>query len=204
MAQTRRPPLRLTLVEGAGPTDEALVAAHLAGDGAAFGILVSRHQRTVHALVRRYARTPDDAADLVQRAFLRAFAAATRVFPRLTLAEPGAFRSWLLRVAINVAKNHARDVRRWRFEPVEHADERRVEGPGAVEHVELQQQRRLVREALVALSRRQREVLTLRVDGGLPFAEVASVLGITENNAKVHFHHAVRRLRERLSSEALP
>ncbi|HET9158516.1 MAG TPA: sigma factor-like helix-turn-helix DNA-binding protein, partial [Myxococcaceae bacterium] len=43
-----------------------------------------------------------------------------------------------------------------------------------------------------------REVFALRVDGEMPFAEVAAVLGITENNAKVHFHHAVRRLRERL------
>ncbi|MGZ6070466.1 MAG: RNA polymerase sigma factor, partial [Myxococcaceae bacterium] len=48
---------------------------------------------------------------------------------------------------------------------------------------------------------RQREVFALRVDGELPFAEVARVLDITENNAKVHFHHAVRRLRERLGGE---
>ena len=47
---------------------------------------------------------------------------------------------------------------------------------------------------MLLLPRRQREVLTLRIDAGLPFAEVARTLGIQEGNARVHFHHAVRRL----------
>jgi RNA polymerase sigma-70 factor (ECF subfamily) len=48
---------------------------------------------------------------------------------------------------------------------------------------------------VLALPRRQREVLSLRVDGGLPFRDIAETLGITENNAKVQFHHAVKRLK---------
>ena len=62
------------------------------------------------------------------------------------------------------------------------------------------------RRAVLRLPRRQREVLTLRIDGGLPFAEVATTLGITEGNAKTHFHYAVKRLREevkKLSPDAL-
>ena len=53
-----------------------------------------------------------------------------------------------------------------------------------------------MREAVLQLPRRQREVLTLRIDAGLPFAEVARTLGIDEGNARVHFHHAARRLAE--------
>jgi len=201
MTQSGRPrQARLTLVGGA-PTDERLVRAYLEGDEAAFGVLVQRHQRLVLALVRRYARTPEEGADLVQQSFLRAFAAAGRVFPRMRLGDAGAFRAWLLRVAVNVGKNHSRDRRRWRLEPVESADALPVEGPGATERLELEQRRRMVRAALGALSRRQREIFALRVDGELPFAEVARILGITENNAKVHFHHAVRRLRGKLGGE---
>jgi RNA polymerase sigma-70 factor (ECF subfamily) len=48
---------------------------------------------------------------------------------------------------------------------------------------------------VLQLPRGQREVLTLRIDGDLPFAEIAEILGISENNAKVHFHHAVKRLK---------
>jgi len=177
-------------------SDEALVRAHLDGDETAFAELVERHQRLVHALVRRYTRTADESADLVQKAFLRAFAAANRAFPRMRLSEEGAFRAWLLRVAVNVAKNHARDSRRWRLEPVESVEGRAGDAAGPIDRLEGEQRRALVRAALVRLTNRQRQVLTLRIDGDLPFAEVANILGITENNAKVHFHHAVRRLRE--------
>ena len=202
MAQSGRPRQapQLTLVGRGVPGDEALVRAHLDGDATAFGALVQRHQRLVLALVRRYTRSPEESADLVQQSFLRAFAAAGRVFPRMRLGEQGAFRAWLLRVAVNVGKNHARDGRRWRLEPVESVD-LPAQGSGVTEKIEADQRRRMVRAALDALTRRQREVFALRVDGELPFAEVARVLGITENNAKVHFHHAVRRLRERLGGE---
>ena len=101
------------------PSDEDLVRAHLDGDDRAFPQLVERHQRAVHVLVRRYARGPDEAADMVQKSFLRAFAAAGRVFPGMRLSDEGAFRAWLLRVAANVAKNHARNSRRWRLEILE-------------------------------------------------------------------------------------
>ena len=95
MTQSERPRRapQLTLVGPKTPSDEALVRAHLDGDRAAFGALVQRHQRLVLALVRRYARTPEESADLVQQSFLRAFAAAGRVFPRMRLSEEGAFRA---------------------------------------------------------------------------------------------------------------
>jgi RNA polymerase sigma-70 factor (ECF subfamily) len=195
---------RLMVVRGGVQSDEALVQAHQRGDARAFGELVQRHHRLVHSLVRRYARTPDEAADLVQKSFLRAFAAAARVFPRMRLAEAGAFRAWLLRVTVNVAKNHARDARRWRLEPVEAIDQRASETPGAFERLQSEEHRRRLRSALGSLTRRQREVFILRIDGSLPFAEVARTLGITENNAKVHFHHAVRRLRAQLTPEEAP
>lgn len=198
MAQSGRPRHsgQLRLLRAGTASDEALARAHLAGDETAFPELVERHQRLVHALVRRYARTADESADLVQKSFLRAFAAAGRAFPRMRLSEDGAFRAWLLRVAVNVAKNHARDSRRWRLEPVESVEGREGDVAGPMERLEGEQRRALVRAALVKLTPRQRQVLTLRIDGDLPFAEVADILGITENNAKVHFHHAVRRLRE--------
>ena len=51
------------------------------------------------------------------------------------------------------------------------------------------------------MPRRQREVLTLRIDAELSFAELADALGITENAAKVTFHHATRRLRAALTTD---
>jgi len=132
---------------------------------------------------------------------LRAFAAARRSLARKGGTQPGLFRAWLVRIAVNVGKNHARDVGRWRFESAEVLAESAATGPDAVALLERSEQRRRVRAAMGCLSVRQREVVMLRVDGGLPFKEVAEALRITENNAKVHFHHAVKRLKAAMEGE---
>ena len=187
---------------GGSASDEALLRAFLRGETHAFGELVRRHQRLVQALVRRYAARPEDTADLAQGAFLRAFAAARRSLGRVNPDQPGLFRAWLVRIAVNVGKNHARDAGRWRFEDAGVLTEVAVGGPDATALLELAHQRRRLRLAMGCLSARQREVVTLRIDGGLPFREVAAALRMTENNAKVHFHHAVRRLKAALEGGA--
>jgi RNA polymerase sigma-70 factor (ECF subfamily) len=101
-----------------------------------------------------------------------------------------------VRIALNLAKNHARQGHRWRpalLTEVEEAAADPRETPQ--ESLERRERERSLRAAVLALPRRQREVLALRVDGGLPFRDIAETLGITENNAKVQFHHAVKRLK---------
>jgi len=188
---------------GEASADDGLVRAFLDGDEAAFGELFQKHERTVHAIVRRYARRPDDGRDLVQRAFLKAFVAARRDLAIHRGRRPVPFRPWLLRIAVNLAKNFARDEARWRRAPLEVVDGAAAgeapEQPGADAAMVRAEEQRLMRAAVLNLPRRQREVLSLRLDAELPFAEIAEALGITENNAKVHFHHAARRLREKLA-----
>ncbi len=195
----RRPERTWKVLSGGGTaSDEALLRAFLRGETHAFGELVRRHQRLVQALVRRYASRPEDTADLAQGAFLRAFAAARRSLARVNAEQPGLFRAWLVRIAVNVGKNHARDAGRWRLEDAAVLTDVPSTGPDATAMLERAQQRRQLRTAMACLSARQREVVTLRVDGGLPFREVAQALRMTENNAKVHFHHAVKRLKAAL------
>jgi RNA polymerase sigma-70 factor (ECF subfamily) len=169
----------------------------LSGDGWAFGELVRRYEVLLLKVLRRYARTPDETRDLVQRAFLQAFEAARRALPRLE-RENGEvpFKAWLLRIAINLGKNHLRDTSRWTTVPLDAVGGQRAEGASAAEQLERAQDEAAVRRAVLSLPRRQREVFTLRIDGGLSFAEVAAALGITEGNAKTHFHHALKRLKE--------
>jgi RNA polymerase sigma-70 factor (ECF subfamily) len=183
--------------------EEALFAAFLVGDDEAFGELVRRHEPLVLAIVRRYARTPEDARDLAQRTFLRAFEAARRAFRRgRRNAVP--FRRWLVRVAVNLAKNHLRDEARAARAPLEALAGVAAEGPAAPDGLLHAERAARMRREVLRLPSRQREVLTLRVDAELPFAEIADALGITENAAKVTFHHATRRLREVLSGEDRP
>jgi RNA polymerase sigma-70 factor (ECF subfamily) len=70
--------------------------------------------------------------------------------------------------------------------------------------LERAERERAVRAAVLNLPQRQREVLTLRVDAELSFREIAGVLGITEGNARVHFHHAARRLRDAVTTGEAP
>jgi RNA polymerase sigma-70 factor (ECF subfamily) len=187
---------RLALASASAPSDEALCRAFLDGDEAAFGTLVERYRALVFSLVRRFVSGPEDAADLAQQAFLRALEASGRVFSRWRLTSATPFRAWLIRIALNLAKNHARQGHRWRpalLTEVEDATVDTRESPHDV--LERQERERRLHAAVLALPRRQREVLTLRVDAGLPFRDIAEALGITENNAKVQFHHAVKRLK---------
>ncbi len=179
--------------------DEALVAAFLVGDDEAFGELVRRNERLVVSIVRRYTRSAEDARDLAQRTFLRAFTAARRALGR----DPqGAFpfRRWLIRVAVNLAKNHLRNELRFDRAVRQGLGPTEVAPVGAEALVRAERAARLRAEVL-RRPRRQREVMTLRLDAELPFAEIAEVLGITENAAKVTFHHGSRRLREALREE---
>ena len=196
----RPPHLAVLSGGGTGRPDDALVAAFLAGEEAAFGELWRRHAPAAHAAVRRFARTPEDGADLVQRAFLRALEAARR---RARLPFRGAFpfRPFILRVALNLAKNHARDEARWRRAPLETVDGDALASGASPADASLIHAERaeLVRGAVRDLPHRQREVLTLRIDAGLSFADVAQALGITEGKARVAFHHAARRLRAALA-----
>jgi len=175
-------------------SDADLLEAFRAGEVKAFEALVRRYQRPVLAIARRFSRDEDDAEDLAQRAFINAS-------QRAGGWRGGSFKSWLFRIVVNLAKNHLRDTAR--FDRGEEAHEREAEPTAADAHqrIEAAQQQKALREAVARLPKRQREVLLLRIDGDLPFAEIAETLGITEVNAKVNFHHAVQKLKEWLKPD---
>jgi RNA polymerase sigma-70 factor (ECF subfamily) len=176
--------------------DEILVERFREGDVRAFEELVLRHQRAVFHLARRFVRNDDQAKDVAQRSFVKAYEGLH------ALRGGGAFRTWLFRITANLALNHIRDHGRER--PTEDAGEQiTVEAVGADRLDDAEKRARLT-AALGALPPKQRLVLELRVFQELPFREVASIAGCSENAAKVNFHHAVKRLRELLKEEDRP
>ncbi len=199
--------LAIRMTEEAAPpgSDDALVQSFVEGDDAAFEQLVRRHEALVLRIVRRFARDGDDARDLAQKTFVRAFEAARRTFQRSfqsgfhsSGAERVPFQRWLVRIAVNLGRNHARDANRWTRAPVDRADAQPHDGQDPMASLVREQRAALLRGAMLKLPPRQREVLALRLDTELSFAEIAAALEITENSAKVSFHHAARRLRELL------
>jgi len=174
-------------------SDAELLESFRSGDAKAFEALVRRYQRPVLAIARRFARDEDDAEDLAQRAFINAA-------ERAEGWRGGSFKSWLFRIVVNLAKNHLRDVSRFDRSQTAQEKEPEATAPDAHGRMEALEEQQALREAVTRLPRRQREVLLLRIDGDIPFAEIASTLGITEVNAKVNFHHAVQKLKALLKA----
>ncbi len=132
-------------------------------------------------------RDDDEAKDVAQRAFVKAYQGVHG------LRGAGAFRTWLYRIASNLALNHLRDHAR--LQPTEDAGKDvAVEAVGTDRLADAERRARLL-GALDRLPPKQRLVLELRVFQELSFREVADAAGCSENAAKVNFHHAVKKLR---------
>jgi RNA polymerase sigma-70 factor, ECF subfamily len=169
-------------------SDEELLERFRGGERAAFELLVRRYQRPVLGVARRFCDDLDDAEDVTQRAFINAA-------QRAGGWRGGSFKSWLFKIAVNLAKNHKRDNARFDRSEAAQEHEAAPTEADAQDRLEDRERKLALRAAIGKLPNRQREVLLLRIDGDLPFAEVAEALGITEVNAKVNFHHAVQKLK---------
>ena len=168
--------------------DAEVVSQVLDGDTDAFALLVRRHQRGIYYLCLRYLRSEPDAADLAQRVLLRAYEKLGSFRGQAT------FRTWIYRIAVNLCLNAIRDAQRHATTPLDEG----TLGVEASQHhqAERSAQRQLLRQAVDRLPPKQRMTVILRVYQDLPFAEVAEILGSSENSAKVNYHHAMKRLRQ--------
>jgi RNA polymerase sigma factor (sigma-70 family) len=168
--------------------DAQLVAGVLAGRRECFETLVERHQRQVHALVYRWLGDHAVADEVVQASFVQAY---THL---VDFRGDATFRSWLYGIALNQVRTLQRTRRRERTVPLDEVPEGdlpRVEGAPVSGRL-----RERLADLIGRLPPRQRAVVTLRIVGDLPFKEIAKLEGISENSAKVSYHHAVTRLRE--------
>ena len=176
------------LNEASPPSDPVLVAAFRSGDDAAATELVRRHAAALGRYLYGVGADPSDLEDLVQETFFRAFRALPGWRGEAT------FRSWLFRIGGNLRKDwFRRDGRRviLSSEDQDLADSSDPEGEAGATEME-----RKLLEGLGQLPRLQREVFLLRAQQGLDYEEICAALGTTPGAARVHYHHAVKRLKE--------
>jgi RNA polymerase sigma-70 factor (ECF subfamily) len=186
-------------------SDEELARRVLAGDTDAFETLVSRHQKQVYRLACRLTRNQADAEEVLQDTFLRAYR-------RLGgFREDAKFSTWLYRIATNAARMLHRGRARHPTEPLDeylprfdgqgrHA--RDVDHARAADAEEILDRKRLARHAKGALERlpeRYRIPFVLRDLEEMPTAEVASLLGMTDEAVRQRVHRARLMLRGYLS-----
>src|SRR5213080_3577430 len=173
------------------PTDAALIAAWQGGDEQAAAELVRRHARALARFLASAGAPDADLDDLVQETFIRAFRGVGRFRGQCR------FRTWLLTIGGNVLKDAVRRARRAKVVPL--ADELRATDGDPHERAVAGEAEGRLRDGLGRLSRMQREVFLLRAQQGLAYDEIAAALGTSPGAARVHYHHAVKRLKEYLA-----
>ncbi len=171
--------------ESEGAEDAELVRQALAGRGAGFDAIVRRHGPRVFRYLLQLARHREDAEDLTQQTFLKAYRHLAAFDTSHSLI------AWLLTIGRRTALNHFRDSRRW--EPLTDREAAPAAAPdAAAEARDLREN--LWDRARARLSAREFEVLWLRFGEGLSTQETARVLGLTQPHVKIIVYRAKQAL----------
>jgi RNA polymerase sigma-70 factor (ECF subfamily) len=179
-------------------TDEELVARSIGGDTESFNQLILRWERPIYALAYRTIGREEDARDVCQETFLRAF----RALPRFR--GEAKFSSWLYRIALNLCRDWIRRERRTGFvQPPEDIDlmdlAAAAEPSESIEDlVSRHDQIRLVERAMALLPEEQRTAIVLKEYHGLTFQEIADLVGCPLSTVKTRLYQGLAVLRREL------
>ena len=180
-------------------TDEVLVARSIGGDAESFNELILRWERPIYALAYRTIGREEDARDVCQETFLRAF----RALPGFR--GQAKFSSWLYRIALNLCRDWIRRERRAQIvQPPENVD--LVELASALEPSETVEDlvtrkdlARAVERAMASLPEEQRTAIVLKEYHGLTFQEIADLVGCPLSTVKTRLYQGLTVLRRELA-----
>jgi RNA polymerase sigma-70 factor (ECF subfamily) len=173
------------------PEDIELVERFLQGDEFAFESIVKKYQRMVYYLAFKIVKNHEDSDEVVQKTLLSVYKNLKKFQGR------SALKTWIFRIGVNMSKNLIRD--RARHQGEELTEFTGQLDPDVDEKLDRHKQSKQVFEAVDDLPPRQQEVLSLRVNTGMTFPEIAEVLGCSVSAAKVNYHYAVKTLKTRLA-----
>jgi len=175
------------------PTDEELVAAVQGGDASAFDVLVRRWDRRIQGAAFRVLGSDDEARDVSQEAFFKAFRALG------SFKREARFSSWLYQIAMNLCRDRLRRRKGRSYVNLDDVSEALEpalqERAAALDALESRDVARAVSAAIDGLSAEQREVVILKEYQGLTFPEIAEVLGVPLSTVKTRLYRALGQLR---------
>lgn len=176
-------------------TDEEVVSRVLAGDAALYEILMRRYNQRLYRAVISIVKDTGDAEDVMQEAYVRAYQHLDQWEGRAK------FSTWLTRIAVHEAL--ARAERERRYVEMDGAEDGAepvlpAKGLSPEEQVSEQEMQKLLETVVLALPQSYRSVLMMRDIEEMSTSEVASVLGLTEENVKIRLFRARAMTRKRL------
>lgn len=157
-----------------------------------FNEAVIKYRERIFLVILKYVRNREDAKDLTQEAFIKAYRS------RESFRGESSLYTWIFRIAVNLALNYKTRSRVSLFSSLEDSPELQGKSDpsrGIMRHELIQR----IDIAVSELPRRQRMTFVLRYYEELSFAEVAQNLNITEGAAKANYHQAIKKLRLKLT-----
>lgn len=171
------------------PTDNELMERVRAGDLAQLAHLFERHRVKLYNFYLRLTRSRTLSEDMVQEVFLRVLKY------RHTFRGEGEFTMWMYHIARNAYRDH---TTKWKHEWVADSEQEEPASgdPGAHDALELDQNARLLQEALARLPVEKREILVLSRYQELRYEVIGGILNCSTGAVKVRVHRAMKELRE--------
>lgn len=176
-----------------------LVSLAQKGEHEAFEVLVERYKHKAYRIAFDFTRDREEAKDLSQEAFLRAFTHLK------TFDSRSSFYTWFYRILVNLCLDYRRRAKRVSWAPFDEKAAQIAERESAPDNhpleleVSARQLSRKVGAALEGLPPKQRAAFLLRNHQGLSIQEIAKVMRTAEGTVKVHLHRAVLALRQSLA-----
>ena len=167
--------------------DLDLINRTITGEREAFNELVLKYQKPLYSLIFRMVSSHEDASDLLQKTFVKAFSGLGSFEGR------SSFKTWLYQIAINLAKNVYRDRAKIKHVPIDEVVIGR--DPRTLEALIKKECRLLLRQALAELPDKQRMTVMLRVQEGKKFEEISEIMKCSLGTAKANYHHGVQKLK---------
>lgn len=183
-------------------TDFAIVRQVQAGDVSAFDRLIRKYRERIFGIVYNLTSNREDAADLTQEAFIKAFQSINR------FQGQASFFTWLYKIAVNNALTHLRKNRLRTFFSLEKIQEepasaeiiaKLTDKTGADRDTYLHELQEKLNEALQKLSIKHRTVITLFEIDGLSHSEIAEIMDCSEGTVRSRLHYAKQFLQGELS-----
>ncbi len=166
-------------------TDNELIKEFQEGKEAAFNELVDRYLSSTYGFFTKFTDSKEEAEDLAQDVFIKMYKALKK------FRFESEFKTYLYRANINMSNTY---LRRNKWKNMLHLDQ--ISEPEYIDTTnEDKWKRKELWNAIARLPKIQRMVVTMRTTENLPYKEIAKIMNISENSAKVNYHHAVESLK---------